>query len=64
MVFSVDVLNLPPAFQLKFHGVSIMHVETIETERLYLRGFQKEDALRKWALKLWMKNVIKSVEQS
>ena len=28
-----------------------MRVETIETERLYLRGFQKEDAI--FAISIW-----------
>lgn len=28
-----------------------MHVETIETKRLYLRGFQKEDAV--FAISIW-----------
>lgn len=28
-----------------------MHVETIETKRLYLRGFQKEDAV--FVISIW-----------
>lgn len=34
-----------------YEEVIIMRVETLETERLYLRGFQKEDAI--FAISIW-----------